>query len=136
MAGRLTRPTSTCAKHFWSGTGVFDVCPACIRETSPEFKGLETAYDQPVPGAKPQATPVRDTVPDPTTMQVGGTHYTKMAIQPMEYAMANKLNALQFTVLKYISRYENKNGLEDLLKARHALDMLIERYKKEHNAIR
>ena len=58
--------------------------------------------------------------------QVGGNHYTKLAIQPMEYSMKNNLNALQHTIVKYITRYKDKNGLDDLLKAKHCIDMLIE----------
>jgi hypothetical protein len=49
-----------------------------------------------------------------------------MKIQPIEYAMANNFNAGQTLVLRYISRYKDKNGLEDLKKARHCLDLLIE----------
>lgn len=58
--------------------------------------------------------------------QVGGNHYKGMAIQPFEYAMKNNLNAGQFGVLKYISRYKNKNGIEDLRKAKHFLELLAE----------
>ena len=58
--------------------------------------------------------------------QIGGDHYTKLKIQPMEYSMANNLNACQHTVIKYVTRYQDKNGIEDLKKARHTLDMLIE----------
>jgi hypothetical protein len=36
--------------------------------------------------------------------QVGGSHYTRLAIQPMQYSMANELNALQHTTIKYITR--------------------------------
>ncbi len=49
-----------------------------------------------------------------------------MAIQPMEFSMKNGLNALQHTVVKYVSRYKDKNGIEDLNKALHAIEMLIE----------
>ncbi len=59
-------------------------------------------------------------------VQVGGDHYTKLKIQPMEYSMANGLNACQHTVIKYVTRYKDKNGIEDLMKAMHTLDMLIE----------
>lgn len=58
--------------------------------------------------------------------QVAGSHYTKMKIQPMEYSMANSFNALQHTAIKYISRYDSKNGIEDLKKAIHCINMLIE----------
>lgn len=64
--------------------------------------------------------------------QVGGNYYTTLAIQPMEYSMANKLDACQHTVVKYITRFREKNGLQDLLKAKHTIDLLIEReYKNE-----
>jgi len=60
------------------------------------------------------------------TTQIAGDHYTKLAIQPMEYSMANKLNACQHTIIKYVTRYPDKNGIEDLMKARHTIDMLIQ----------
>ena len=58
--------------------------------------------------------------------QVGGDHYSKLAIQPVEYINANKLTYLQGNVIKYVTRYKDKNGLQDLEKARHYIDMLIE----------
>jgi hypothetical protein len=58
--------------------------------------------------------------------QVAGNHYSKMKIQPMEFSMANKLDACQHTVIKYVCRYRDKNGIEDLKKAKHVIDMLIE----------
>lgn len=61
-----------------------------------------------------------------TDMQVGGDHYTKLAIQPMRYSMENGLDALQHTVIKYVTRFRDKNGIEDLEKAKHCIDMLIE----------
>lgn len=57
--------------------------------------------------------------------QVGGSHYKSLKIQPMEYSMANNLDACQHTIIKYVTRYEAKGGKEDLLKARHAIDLLI-----------
>ena len=58
--------------------------------------------------------------------QEGGNHYLKLAIQPIQYSMKNKLDPLQHTAIKYITRFRDKAGLEDLKKARHAIDMLIE----------
>ena len=58
--------------------------------------------------------------------QVSGTHYSKLAIQPMQYSMANKLDACQHTIIKYVTRFRDKGGLADLKKARHVIDMLIE----------
>lgn len=59
-------------------------------------------------------------------VQVGGDHYKKLAIQPMEYSMANKLDPLQHTAIKYVTRFRDKNGIEDLRKAIHCIEMLIE----------
>ena len=58
--------------------------------------------------------------------QVGGNHYHSMKIQPIEYTMANEMNPLQHTVIKYVSRYQAKNGIEDLKKAIHSLELLIQ----------
>lgn len=58
--------------------------------------------------------------------QVGGGHYKDMAIQPMEYSMKNGLDACQHTAIKYISRFRDKGGIEDLRKAKHVIDMLIQ----------
>lgn len=58
--------------------------------------------------------------------QVGGGHYKNLAIQPMQYSMANNLDACQHTIIKYVTRFRDKGGLADLQKARHVIDMLIE----------
>ena len=58
--------------------------------------------------------------------QIGGDHYRKLKIQPMEYSMANGLDACQHTIIKYVTRFRDKGGLQDLYKAHHTLQMLIE----------
>lgn len=58
--------------------------------------------------------------------QVGGDHYKKMPIQPMQYSMANGLDACQHSVVKYITRFRDKGGIADLEKAKHVIDMLIQ----------
>lgn len=63
---------------------------------------------------------------DPLSKQVGGEHYKKYSIQPVEYAMANGLNYCQANAVKYITRYRDKGGIEDLRKAIHNLEILIE----------
>lgn len=62
---------------------------------------------------------------DPLKTQVGGDHYKKLDIQPMEYSFKNKLDPLQHTIIKYVTRFRDKDGLKDLLKAKHSIDMLI-----------
>lgn len=58
--------------------------------------------------------------------QPGGSHYKDKAIQPVQYIHANGLGYCEGNVVKYVSRWRHKNGLEDLLKARHYIDLLIE----------
>ena len=65
--------------------------------------------------------------PSPTKTQVGGNHYSKMAIQPIDYILANKLDWCEANVIKYITRWRQKNGRDDLEKAKHYIDLLIER---------
>jgi len=57
--------------------------------------------------------------------QVGGDHYLKMKIQPLEFCMANKLDACQTKIIKYICR-DKSSKLEDLEKARHVIDYYID----------
>jgi hypothetical protein len=61
--------------------------------------------------------------------QVGGDHYKQMKIQPLEYALENGLGICEHAVIKYVTRwkYKHADGVEDLRKARHYLDILIER---------
>ena len=58
--------------------------------------------------------------------QEGGSHYKDMAIQPIEFIMANKLGFLEGNVLKYISRHRTKNGAQDIEKAIHYCELLLE----------
>lgn len=53
------------------------------------------------------------------------SHYTQHAIQPVVYIATNNLGYLEGNVIKYVSRYNMKGGLEDLRKAEHYLKMLI-----------
>ena len=58
--------------------------------------------------------------------QVGGDHYVSCDIQPADYAIANGFNYYECLVLRYLSRHRKKNGKQDLLKAIHCLELLIE----------
>jgi len=65
-----------------------------------------------------------------TKEQIGGDHYKDMPLQPMEYILKNNLNFCEGNIIKYITRYKSKNGIEDLKKARHYLDILIESFEE------
>ena len=58
--------------------------------------------------------------------QVGGDHYKQMAIQPTEYCQKNKFNHCESSAIKYISRHAAKGGAEDIRKAIHFLELLLE----------
>jgi hypothetical protein len=60
----------------------------------------------------------------------GGGHYKAMKIQPFEYIHANGIPFAEGCVIKYVSRWRAKGGVEDLKKARHFLDLLIEAESK------
>jgi hypothetical protein len=57
--------------------------------------------------------------------QVDGNHYVKCAIQPLDYIMANKLGFVEGNIVKYATRWQDKDGVVDLKKARDYLDKLI-----------
>jgi hypothetical protein len=58
--------------------------------------------------------------------QVGGEHYKNKAIQPWDYIVSNNLGYLEGCVVKYVSRYKEKGGMQDLEKAAHYLQKLME----------
>ena len=58
--------------------------------------------------------------------QIAGTHYSKLKIQPVQYIHANGLGFCEGSIVKYITRWRDKGGIEDLRKARHFIDLLIE----------
>jgi hypothetical protein len=64
--------------------------------------------------------------PEANTRQEGGSHYKTLAIQPWDYIIQNNLGFLEGNVIKYVTRWKEKEGLQDLQKARHFLDKLIE----------
>lgn len=60
------------------------------------------------------------------TRQEGGNHYKTLAIQPWDYIVQNNLGFLEGNVIKYVTRWKDKEGIQDLQKAKHFLDKLIE----------
>ena len=59
--------------------------------------------------------------------QIGGRHYQEFVIQPAEFINKNRLQFAEGNAIKYIVRASRKGGKEDLLKAKHYIDMIIER---------
>lgn len=58
--------------------------------------------------------------------QIGGRHYKKLKIQTVEYVHANGIGYFEGNVIKYVTRWRDKGGLDDLEKAKHYLELLIE----------
>jgi hypothetical protein len=67
--------------------------------------------------------------------QIGGEHYKRMKIQPTEFIVANDIPFIEGNVIKYVCRHNHKNGIEDIQKAIHYLNLLIE-YHYESNNVR
>lgn len=92
-----------CDKCWHSWTAEYVDCPICIK--APRASGNPaSALDA----------------------QVAGDHYRDMKIQPVEFIQANGIGYIAGNVIKYVSRYKAKNGEQDLLKARHYIDLLLE----------
>jgi hypothetical protein len=68
-----------------------------------------------------QAAPV-----EPLRVQHGGTHYKALKIQPVEYIHANGIGFMEGSVIKYVTRWRDKGGIQDLQKAKHFIEMLID----------
>jgi hypothetical protein len=62
----------------------------------------------------------------PKDGQVGGNHYKDCKIQPTEFIHANNIPFIEGNIIKYVIRHRNKNGIEDLKKAKHYIDLLIQ----------
>lgn len=85
----------------------YEVCPAC----------LPTNMDPPGPANVGMGA---------LAHQEGGGHYKGMKIQPVEFIHANGIGYFEGNVIKYVSRWRAKGGVEDLKKARHYIDLLID----------
>lgn len=63
--------------------------------------------------------------------QVGGNHYKDLVIQPVEYIHRNGIGYMEGCAIKYLTRWRSKGGIQDLEKAKHFIDLLIELEQKQ-----
>ena len=71
----------------------------------------------------------------PSDKQVGGEHYSSMSIQPSYFSHVNSIPWLEANVIKYVCRHKLKNGRQDVEKAIHYLELLLEwEYGKDKNS--
>lgn len=99
-----------------------------INDTTPPACRTGSPLDQPLPPAPNADRPASGTTGARNALetQVGGDHYRNGGIQPVEYIESNKLGFCEGNVIKYITRHQHKGGRQDLEKARHYIDLLIE----------
>jgi hypothetical protein len=104
-------------------------CPACKHSFNPTNHLLRPYAQCPwchkakLQKAIPKAAP---TAPSAMTEQEGGTHYKDLTIQPVEFCQRNKLGYCESCAVKYVTRHKQKNGAEDIRKAIHFLQLLLE----------
>lgn len=124
----MERDCNTCAVHT-QGSSVDEVEPncwtCCASETHggpvlPQWRPIEFDLGKLV---NPDYQGIQ---PDALHRQIGGAHYKGLKIQPMEYSVANGLNACEHTAIKYITRKKGDKAkrLEDLDKAIHSIELL------------
>jgi len=63
--------------------------------------------------------------------QIGGNHYKKYKIQPIEFIVKNNIGFVEGNIIKYILRFKDKGGVQDLLKAKHYIELLIDTTKSK-----
>jgi hypothetical protein len=61
--------------------------------------------------------------------QVGGSHYKKYKIQPVEFIIKNNIGFVEGNIIKYVLRFKEKGGVSDLEKAKHYIELLIDTTK-------
>jgi len=122
-------------KYTWSALGLFKIKKWRVHsdekesQISEKEKTLEW-LSQPMPECSAEIPCHFVDAATPLSTQIGGDHYTKLAIQPMQYSMKNGLDPLQHTIIKYVTRFRDKGGIADLEKAKQTIDLLIE-WEKE-----
>ena len=68
--------------------------------------------------------------------QVGGDHYKKQGIQPVEYIHANGIGFFEGNVIKYVTRWRDKGGIADLEKAKHYIELLVQLETARNSLVR
>lgn len=106
----MIKDCSSC-KYIWHNS-LDEPCLSCLQMNS---RNLNLNWK-----------PLEPRVNPALSKQVGGDHYKDKKIQPIEYIHANNLGFCVGNVIKYVTRYKDKNGIADLEKAKHYIELLIE----------
>lgn len=121
--------TTTNGEWIDTHRGKYEACGHELiwqRPTHPEE--LPFIDDEPLQSLNDQYAEIEKVRQSAWQKQEGGSHYKNLKIQPMQYALENKLDYAQANVVKYVTRHADKNGKDDLLKAIHNLELMIEFY--------
>jgi hypothetical protein len=94
-----------------------------IEEAGP-FKSQEEANNARLVLQKQEEAGIIPDAESALDVQIGGGHYKTMKIQPIEFTLANNLGFCEGNVIKYVCRYKDKGGIEDINKAIHYLELL------------
>ena len=105
-----------------------------VQDATAQLEKAVTALDM-FAAASAQALAQDAAAPaNPLDVQVDGSHYKNLAIQPIEYIHANGIGFAEGSVIKYVTRWRDKNGIKDLEKARHFIDLLIALEQKKEGS--
>jgi hypothetical protein len=85
--------------------------------------------------AKPESLTTVQVVTTPDDIQIGGNHYKKHSIQPWDAIHSWGLGFFTGNAVKYIARYKDKGGIEDIKKARHYLDKLVSMHEANNGEV-
>lgn len=110
-------------------------CSDCRSAWTEDYRtGLEGSVGPgPCPTGEPGPIGPEGPVSSPLAHQVGGSHYKDFLIQPIQYIEANQLPFAEGNVIKYISRHGRKGSAEDVLKAIHYCELILQlRYPQEY----
>lgn len=103
MNGSIKHKKCVDCNAEWTTADLESPCPACSSNVS----------------AKEKVVP-------PLAKQVGGTHYKQFKIQPVEFCQVNNIGYCESSCIKYLCRWKDKGGIDDLKKAIHFIEMLVE----------
>lgn len=114
LIGSGGKPQSECSPPFEGSVVEFD-------KVQPEMTFAEYMEAQENPKLakkKPKLSSLKE--------QIGGSHYKEMAMQPVEFCQSNGLGYCESLVIRYVCRHRRKNGAEDIRKAIHSLQLLLQ----------
>jgi len=132
--GQMVHPYAECIDQDLTEGILWYRCPDCNITFPIQYKGFEEVDN------KLRRRIMKEVMSDteeraeaklnPLDQQIGGSHYKDFKIQPIEFIIANNLDFIQGNVVKYICRYKHKGGLQDLIKIKHYLDIIISMAEK------